>query len=138
MPIEANDFLDVNPGSIIQNSRLKEIFEGAVINHNYDIDDNVTVQEQFSVLSNDRHATTYEVFLDNNSVVVSSGVFKNNSTYDINVNGEVVKSFKFKKDSNITFTYENHTVDIVFRDTNSTSIKYFSQNNKGNFLNFNL
>jgi glycosyltransferase involved in cell wall biosynthesis len=138
LPSEVKDYLDLEEGNVIQNSRLKEIFEGSVIKHSYDNDDNVTVYEKFVVSPVDKNASTYEVFLDNTSIVYSSGIFKKNSEYDIFVNGDFVTSFKFKKDNNITFDYGNHTVEIIFKDKNTTSIKEFVRESQGTFLNFKI
>ena len=135
VPVEAKNFLDVDEGNVIQNSRLKEIFEGALITHSYD-KDNTSVKEKFFVSSRDKHAYSYEVILDNESIIYSNGIFKNNSTYDIAINNEFITSFNFNDDSNTTFTYDNHTVEIMFKDTNSTSIKQFARSNQGDFLNF--
>ena len=135
VPVEAKNFLDVDEGNVIQNSRLKEIFEGALITHSYD-KDNTSVKEKFFVSSRDKHAYSYEVILDNESIIYSNGIFKNNSTYDIAINNEFITSFNFNGYSNTTFTYDNHTVEIMFKDTNSTSIKQFARSNQGDFLNF--
>jgi hypothetical protein len=115
---------------------LKEVFEGAIMDHTYDSNDNVTVYEEYIVSSRDVHASTYEIFLDNTSVVYSSGIFKKNSTYDISVNGEFLTSFNFKKNSNVTFDYDGHNVEIVFKDLNTTSIKQVPRETQGTFLNF--
>ena len=133
LPIQVKNFFNVEEGNVIQNSRLKEIFESSIITHSYD-DENYTINEKFIVSSRDLHASTYEIFLDNYSVVYSSGIFKKNSTYDIFVNGEYYTSFNFKKNSNITFNYGNHTVDIFFKDLNTTSIKKPVRENQGCFL----
>ncbi len=137
LPKEAKNFLNVEDGNVIQNSRLKEIFEGALITHSYD-NNNTTIKEKFIVSSKDKHSCSYEVFLDNTSIVYSNGIFKSNSTYDISVNNEYFTSFKFKKDSNTSFTYDDHKINIVFKDTNSTSIKEYALENQGDFLNFKI
>ena len=137
LPDKVIDFFNLEEGNVIQNSRLKEIFESSLITHSYD-GDNYTVNEKFIVSSRDVHASTYEIFLDNHSIVYSSGIFKKNSTYDIFVNGEYFTSFNFKKNSNITFNYGNQTVDVVFKDLNTTSIKKPVLENQGNFLNIKI
>ena len=137
LPKEVEDFLSVEEGNVIQNSRLKEIFEETLMTHSYE-NNNITVYEKFIVFPRNTHASTYEVFLDNTSIVYSSGIFKKNSTYDILVNDNKFISFKFKKNSNVTFDYENHTIEILFKDKNTTSIKQIPRQNQGNFLNFNI
>lgn len=136
LPKEVMNFFNLDEGNVIQNSRLKEVFEGAIMDHTYDSNDNVTVYEEYIVSSRDVHASTYEIFLDNTSVVYSSGIFKKNSTYDISVNGEFLTSFNFKKNGNVTFDYGDHNVEIVFKDLNTTSIKQVPRETQGTFLNF--
>ena len=137
LPKEAKNFLNLEDGSVIQNSRLKQVFGGTVMTHSYE-NENATVHEQYIVSSRDAHSCTYEIFLDNSSLAYSSGIFKKNATYDINVNDEFAASFNFKKNSNVTFDYENHTVEIVFLDKNTTSIKQIPRESQGAFLNFDL
>ena len=137
LPKEVQSFLDVEDNNVIQNSRLKEVFEESLITHSYE-NDNTTVHEEYIVSPRDVKACTYEIFLDNNSIVYSSGIFKKNSTYDISVDNKYLTSFKFKKNTNITFNYDNHTVEIIFTDKNTTSIKQIPRQNQGNFLDFNF
>lgn len=135
LPNEVKDFFNLEEGNVIQNSRLKEIFEGALMTHSYQ-DDNVTVYEKYVVSSRDVHSSTYEIFLDNKSIVYSSGIFKKNSTYEISVNGEYLTSFNFKKNSNVTFDYDDHKIEILFKDINTTSIKQIPRGTQEKFLNF--
>ena len=136
LPIQAKKFLDVDTGDVIQNSRLKEIFEGSVITHSFG-DENTTIKEKYSITSRDKNASIFEVIVDNSSVASSSGIFKDNSTYDIAINGEYITSFNYEDGLNKTFKYDGHEVEILFKDTNSTSIKVFARENQGYFLNFN-
>ena len=136
LPIQAKKFLDVDTGDVIQNSRLKEIFDGSVITHSFG-DENTTIKEKYSITSRDKNASIFEVIVDNSSVASSSGIFKDNSTYDIAINGEYITSFNYEDGLNKTFKYDGHEVEILFKDTNSTSIKVFARENQGYFLNFN-
>lgn len=133
LPIQAQNFLDVDPGNVIQNSRLKDIFEGSVITHSVD-GENITAKEKFIITSRDKNSSVYEVLVDNVSVVKSFGIFKNNSTYDITVDGEYITSFNYEDGLNETFEADGHTVEILFWDTNSTSIKVFLRENQDTFL----
>ena len=133
LPIEANNSLKVQTGDVIQNSRLKDVFEGVIINHNHEVN-NTTITEQFLISSRDRHALNYELILDNESVVNSSGIFKENYTYEIYVDGGYVDKFEFHNASSQNFEYNGHSIEILFRDTNSTSIKAFTNE----FLNINF
>ncbi|MBR4447725.1 glycosyltransferase [Methanobrevibacter sp.] len=137
LPNEVKDFFNLEEGNVIQNSRLKEVFESSTITHSYE-SENCTVDEKYVVSSRNVRASTYEIFLDNHSVVYSSGIFKKNSTYDITVNNEFITSFNFEKNSNVTFYYQNHTIDIYFKDLNTTSIKKPVRANQGDFLNIDI
>ncbi len=134
LPMDAKKELNVHDEYVIQNSRLKEIFSGSVIIHSYE-NNNITVYEKYIVSSSDKKALTYEVFVNNESILTSSGIFKNNTTYDVIVDGDYMTSIK-NLDNVTTFDYENNTVEIVFKDTNSTSIKQPVRQNQGNLLNF--
>lgn len=134
LPIEVKKILDVDNGEVIQNSRLKDIFEGALIVHNQE-NNNTTVVEKFLITSRDKHSATFEVMLDNSSLINSSGIFKKNVSYGVSVNGEFVGSFNYKTNLTKTFDYGGHNVKIRFTDTNSTSIKVFTRENQDNFLN---
>ncbi|WP_405267435.1 glycosyltransferase [Methanobrevibacter sp.] len=137
LPIEVKKILDVDDGDVIQNSRLKEIFEGAVMTHSFE-NNNTTIVEKFIITSRDKHAYNFEIIIDNTSVANSTGIFKKNVTYDVAADGEYITSFNFKSNLTKSFKYDGHKVKIIFDDTNSTSIKVFTRENQDNFLNFNF
>lgn len=136
LPKEAKNFLNLEEGNVIQNTRLNQVFEGTAMTHSYE-NENATLYEHYAISSRDVPSSTYEIFLDNSSIAYSTGIFKKNSTYEVKID-DFVTSFNFKKNSNVTFNYENHTVEILFKDTNTTSIKQVPRQNQGNFLNLNL
>ena len=136
LPKEAKNFLNLEEGNVIQNTRLKQVFEGTLVTHSYE-NENATLYEHYTISSRDVPSSTYEIFLDNSSIAYSTGIFKKNSTYEVKID-DFVTSFNFKKNSNVTFNYENHTVEILFKDTNTTSIKQVPRQSQGNFLNLNL
>jgi len=136
LPIDAKKELNVHDEYVIQNSRLKEIFSGSVITHSYE-HNNVTVYEKYIVSSSDKKALTYDIIMNNESLITSSGIFKDNTTYDIVIEGDYVTSIK-DLENKTTFDYGNNTIEIVFNDINSTSIKQPVRENQGNFLNFNF
>ena len=131
LPKEARKFLDVDIGNVIQNSRLKEVFEGSVITHSFE-NENQSFQEQFIVSSRDKQADIFEVIVDNVSVGTSRGIFKN-SSYHISVNGEEITTIGKLNSTN--FTYDDHDIQLIFNETNSTSIKQYVRNDQGTFLN---
>ena len=131
LPINAKNELNVESGDIIQNSRLNEIFANSVISHAHHMN-NTTIYEKFTVSDRYDNASTLKVFVNNESALYSTGIFKENSTYNIAIDGEFITSVAFPE--NKTLTYQNSTIDIVFEDTNSTSIKKYSSS--GNLLSF--
>ncbi len=135
LPIEVKKLLDVEDGDVIQNSRLKDVFEGALMTHSHEVN-NTTVVEKFIITSRDKHSANFELILDNESIINSSGIFKNNESYDVSVNGVVVDSFVYKTNLTEKFKYGDHKFKVVFTDTNSTSIKLFTRQNQDTFLDF--
>ena len=139
VPIEVQKSIGVESQYIIQNSRLKEIFDGAVVTHSYDDGNSSEIlKEKFIISSRDDNASVYEVLIDNESVITSSGHFNENEVYDIAVNGEYLTSFNFDIDGNTTFNKDGHEVVVLFKNVNSTSIKRFTHDSQGYFLNFNF
>lgn len=135
LPIEVKNALHVESGDIIQDSRLKNIFAGTTIAHNYG-NNNFTLTESFIVSSRNINSSSFDVIVDNVSIAESNGIFLNGSIYYLAVNGEPVGSLNSTDNTN--FTYGDHNVQIVFKDTNSTSIKQFLRSERGNFLDFNF
>ena len=131
IPIHVKKALNVENGDVIQNSRLNEIFSGSGITHKHQIN-NTTVYEKFIVSDRYRNSSGFEVLVNNESMIYSNGIFKENATYDISLDGEYYTSVTFPNDKSIN--YENNTIIIKFEDTNSTSIKQPLAS--GNFLSF--
>ena len=139
LPSDARKALDVQTESVVQNSRLKEIFEGVGVLHNIGSGNNTTI-EKLTISARDKDACNFEVFLDNQSIASSFGIFRDNSTYDISINDEVVKSVSYnnKTFDDCNFTYGDHEIRVEFVDRNNTSIKQFVRSDQGNFLNLYL
>ena len=140
LPNDAKKALDLETGSVIQNTRLKEIFEGSQVIHRSD-HENFTISENYIITSRDKISGIYEVFIDNESVLSSNGIFKENSSYSISINGEPVDTITYENKSftnNVTeFRYDNHDIRITFEVTNSTSIKQLRQD-PNTFLNIHI
>lgn len=141
LPLDARKALDLETGSVIQNSRLKEIFEGTGVIHKFDAN-NTTISENFIITSRAKVSSTYEIFIDNVSQMSSYGIFQNNASYIINVNEEPVNQITFLNNASnqnaSEFEYNGHDIKIVFETTNNTSIKQFLKENQNNFLNINI
>ena len=140
LPNDAKKALDLETGSVIQNTRLKEIFEGSQVIHRSD-HENFTISENYIITSRDKISGIYEVFIDNESVLSSNGIFKENSSYSISINGEPVDTITYENKSftnNVTeLRYDNHDIRITFEVTNSTSIKQLRQD-PNTFLNIHI
>lgn len=136
LPLDAKKALNLETDSIVQNSRLKEIFEGVTAIHNYKTENN-TISEQYLITSRDKAGCNYEIFINNESVAYSTGTFRENETYNIALNGEVVQSITYtnKTFENVNLTYQNQEINITFTNTNATSIKQMARSEQGNFLN---
>ena len=133
LPLDARKQLGVETGYVIQNSRLNEVFNQAIVTQNK-VNKNVSFSEKFIINSKDRHSSSFEVFLNNVSVTNSSGVFRDNSSYSVSVGGEIIGTLTSPK--NTTFSQDNSEIKIIFKDSNYTSNKYFVRNSQGSFLNF--
>ena len=131
IPIHVKKALNVENGDVIQNSRLNEIFSGSGITHKHQIN-NTTVYEKFIVSDRYRNSSGFEVLVNNESMIYSNGIFKENATYNIAINGKYYTSVTFP--NNKIINYGNNTIRIIFEDTHSTSIK--QPLTGGNYLNF--
>ena len=134
LPIEVKNALHVEDKDIIQNSRLVDVFDKSIVYHGYSLD-NVSFDEKFIISSKQVKSIGYEVIVDNVSIVNSSGVFLENNTYNIACDGSYVTSFTYYNSTieNQNFTYNGHSIQLKFKDINSTSSKQFDENY---FINF--
>jgi len=135
LPLQVKEEFGVDTGDVIQNSRLIEIFAGSIITHKH-ASENVSFKEKYVVSEKERDATNFEVFVNGVSVSSASGIFKNNSVYDIRVNGDYITSIHNL--DNVKFKYGKDKVKIVFNDTNTSSFKKYASQDLGDFLNFKL
>lgn len=126
LPIEVKNVLHLEDGEIIQNSHLVDVFNTATLYHNYP-GDNCTVVEKSMLSSRQMGAWSYEVVIDNVSVVHSSGVFKENETYSILADDSYLGSISYYNSTieNQNFTYGNHIIEIKFTDINASSSKQY-------------
>ncbi len=136
LSLDAKKALDVQTGDVIQNSRLKDVFDGSIATHTEN-NDNISFTEKFFISSKYRNATSFEVFLNNVSVENSTGIFVNNYTYSIAVGGEVVKTFEYV-DGLGNVSDDNYGFNIVFKDVNVTSSNQYLRESQGTFLDLNI
>ena len=131
LPINAKNAMNVETGDIIQNSRLNEIFSGSGVTHKHQAN-NITIYEKFTISDRYRNASGFELLVNNESMIHSNGIFKENTPYNIVLDGEYYTSVTFPNNKSIN--YGNNTITIIFEDTNSTSIK--QPFTSGNYLSF--
>ena len=135
MPNQARKILNLEPGYIIQNSRLKEVFDQSIVSQ-VSKSKNISCTEKFIISQKDYNSSDFEVFLGNVSIANSSGVFRSNSSYSIAVDGEIIGTIN--KPKNTTLNYGDSEIEIVFNDSQYSSTKQFVKSNQGNFFNIDI
>lgn len=135
MPNQARKVLNLEPGYIIQNSRLKEVFDQSIVSQ-VSKSKNISCTEKFIISQKDYNSSDFEVFLGNVSITNSSGVFRGNSSYSIAVDGEIIGTIN--KPKNTTLNYGDSEIEIVFNDSQYSSTKQFVKSNQGNFFNIDI
>ena len=135
MPNQARKVLNLEPGYIIQNSRLKEVFDQSIVSQ-VSKSKNISCTEKFIISQKDYNSSDFEVFLGNVSITNSSGVFRGNSSYSIAVDGEIIGTIN--KPKNTTLNYGDSEIEIVFKDSQYSSTKQFVKSNQGNFFNIDI
>lgn len=141
LPNAVKKALNFRDGDILQNSRLNQAFEGSIVCHNYPFKNNTNLTENF-LISSKSNGYSFSVYFDNISMGSSSGNFKNNTNYNVFVNNQIVGSLdfynnSFSKDS-YNFYHGNHTIKIIIKNSNKTSIKHFLSSDEGSFLEFKI
>ena len=135
MPNQARKVLNLEPGYIIQNSRLKEVFDQSIVSQ-VSKSKNISCTEKFIISQKDYNSSDFEVFLGNVSITNSSGVFRGNNSYSIAVDGDIVGTIN--KPKNTTLNYGDSEIEIVFKDSQYSSTKQFVKSNQGNFFNIDI
>ena len=129
LPINAKNALNLEDGAIIQNSRIVDVFDKSII-HTELGNKNLSCIEKYVLSSKQENGTSYELIVDNVSIVKSSGVFKENETYSISADNSYIGTFTCNNSTiaNQNFTYENHSVQLKFDNRNFLSKKQFESN----------
>lgn len=139
LPIDAQSYLDLSTGEVLQNSRLSQYFEGTVASHNVRNGSDLNLTESYIITQNNNTGIGYTIYFDNESVVRSNGIFNLNSSYAISMNGVNIgyittDNVNFTNETH-SFEFENHTIEVIFNQTNITSIKQVLNSQEGNFIN---
>ena len=134
LPIDVKKEFDVQNGDVIQNSRLKDVFEGSVATHLNNDNENVTFAEKFTITSRYKNATTFEILSNGVSMANCTGILKDNTSYSIAVDDSTVETFTYYSGMD-RVSLEGYGIEIVFKNEEGTSTNRFVQSSQ-DFLSF--
>ena len=139
LPSNVRKGLDVYVGEVVPNSRITEIFQSIVVKHNIqfnNLSDEMEGFVEFSISPKSKNATFFNLTLENESILSSTGNFKNNSSYSILYDGNVMCTFTHDDiaKGSMNFTYGEKDGRIIFENRNNTSIRNFVSNDKDAFV----
>ena len=139
LPSNVRKGLDVYVGEVVPNSRITEIFQSTVVKHNIqfnNLSDEMEGFVEFSISPKSKNATFFNLTLENESILSSTGNFKNNSSYSILYDGNVMCTFTHDDiaKGSMNFTYGEKDGRIIFENRNNTSIRNFVSNDKDAFV----
>ena len=135
LPLDVLNTFEVEIRDVVQNSRLTQIFGGSLATHYTEVN-NLTITEKFFISSRDKQSCSVEIVVDNATKLYTTGIFKENSTYDISIDNNVVCSIEYNESiTKETFDYEGHVIEVKFHHNNSTSSKQYITSDKGSFIN---
>ena len=134
LPIDVKKEFDVQNGDVIQNSRLKDVFEGSVATHLNNDNENVTFAVKFTITSRYKNATTFEILSNGVSMANCTGILKDNTSYSIAVDDSTVETFTYYSGMD-KVSLEGYGIEIVFKNEEGTSTNRFVQSSQ-DFLSF--
>ncbi|AMK16202.1 glycosyltransferase [Methanobrevibacter olleyae] len=139
LPSKVKRELDVYDGEVIPNSRISEVFQNIIVKHNIqfnNLSDKMEGFVEFSISPKSKNGTFFNLTLDNESILSSVGNFKNDSSYSISYDDNIICNFTNKdiEDGNITFTYKGQDGMIEFKNRNNTSIRNYVSSDKDSFV----
>lgn len=139
LPSKVKRELDVYDGEVIPNSRISEVFQNIIVKHNIqfnNLSDKMEGFVEFSISPKSKNGTFFNLTLDNESILSSVGNFKNDSSYSISYDDNIICNFTNKdiENGNITFTYKGQDGMIEFKNRNNTSIRNYVSSDKDSFV----
>lgn len=152
IPSSLRNKLNLHIGDVIQDTNLRKQFDNVYALHYLDINPdliseftNYTVEslilEEGIVLEPYKdNAKSVEILINNNSLLNTTGLMDNKSSYIVAINNTPVKNIILnnESESNSTFVYgKNEYTILIHNDVRSSNVK-FANNNSGTFLNFNI
>ena len=139
LPSKVRQELDLYVGEVIPNSRLTEVFQNSIVKHNIqfnNLSDEMEGFVEFSISPKSKNATFFNLTLENESILSSVGNFRNDSSYSILYDGNVMCTFTHDDIArgSMNFTYGEKDGRILFENRNNTSIRNFVSNDKDAFV----
>ena len=139
LPSKVKAELDLSDGEVIPNSHLTEAFQNVIVKHNIQFNNLSDVLEgfvEFSISPKSTNATFFNLTFDNESILSSVGNFKNDSSYSISYDGNIMCTFDYEdvQNGNLTFSYDGKDGMIEFENRNSTSIRNYVSSDRDSFV----
>ena len=139
LPSKVRHKLGVHDREVIPNSRIAEVFQGVIVQHNIqfnNLSEKMYGFVEFSISPYSKNATFFNLTLDNESILSSVGNFRNGSSYSIYYDGEVMCTFNHEdiENGSMNFTFGNQEGNIQFENRNSTSLRNYVSSDKNAFV----
>jgi glycosyltransferase involved in cell wall biosynthesis len=142
LPQDVRTFFNVQVGDVVSDSKIRSVFDGAYVESNINstnLTNDSFLNEYFILNSKSSEGKIIDIYMDNKFISSEHVLFKENSSYNLKINGVIAKTF-FINDTSTTdtiFTYwGDHIIEIRFTGNNMSSIKSFVSNDFGSFLSF--
>ena len=139
IPSAARQALGINVGKMILDNNLRNTFNNLYVEKSLPIQSNIsnlTINEGAIILSNYQPGKTVNIYIDNQKVATTSGVFRN-GMYNIYINNIKQSTIhindKDANDDNILY-WGSHTIKIEIGDQANSGFE-FATSDRGKFLN---
>jgi glucosyl-3-phosphoglycerate synthase len=137
MPEDARTYLGVNVGTVILDSNIRNIFNNLYVEKSLPVTENssnLTINEGAIITSDDKSGRIVNIYLDNQKIATTSGVFRN-GMYSIYINNVEYDTVYIKNSTKNTYVYwGNHTMKIEIGNQTYSSFA-FAKSDRGKFLN---
>ena len=139
LPSKVRHKLGVHDREVIPNSRIAEVFQGVIVQHNIqfnNLSEKMYGYVVFSISPYSKNTTFFNLTLDNESILSSVGNFRYGSSYSIYYDGEVMCTFNHEdiENGSMNFTFGNQEGNIQFENRNSTSLRNYVSSDKNAFV----
>lgn len=138
IPADARTYLGLNIGDVIRDSDVRNIFKNLYAEKSLQMqgNSNLTIKEGVIIKTGADNARTVNMYLDDQKVASTSGIFKN-GTYNIYVNGVIYKSIKFddQNPQGNYYVYVGQNIIKIEISGETKSDMAFASSSEGWFLN---